>query len=227
MKGKYVDLTHTIYEGMMTYPTHWHPKVEIQEMGTIEREGRGSRKLILGTHTGTHIDAPTHFFREGKTIDQIDLDVCIGPATLISFEKERKDLVEKSDLEQKLKVILSLSEGSLERLIVRFGWSKQFGRPSFYEEYPSFTEEACHWLVEKGIRLLGIDTPSPDHPKHSYKHSNDSPNHKIFLERNVFLLEYLWHLENLKGPDIFLMALPLKILGADGAPARVVAYDRS
>lgn len=218
----YIDLTHPIYEGMMTYWGHWHPKVEIKEMGTIEKEGRATRKVVLGTHTGTHIDAPSHFLKGHETIDQIALDVCVGSATLISFEEE-KDVIEWSDLEKKLSVILS---PKLERLLIRFGWSKYFGKPSFYQDYPSLSEEACHWLVEKGVRLLGLDTPSPDHPKRSRGHPNDSPNHKIFLEKGVFLLEYLCHLEKLRGPEIFLMALPLKILGADGAPARVVAYDQ-
>ena len=71
---EFIDLSYNIEEGMLTFHTHWHPKVSIEQMGEIEKEGRESRKIIFGTHTGTHVDAPLHFIKNGNSIDKIPLE---------------------------------------------------------------------------------------------------------------------------------------------------------
>ena len=82
---KITDLSLTLEEGMMTFPTHWHPVVEITILGRHGVEGRETRKLVLGTHVGTHADAPLHFIPQGKGIDQVPLDVLVGPARVLNF----------------------------------------------------------------------------------------------------------------------------------------------
>src|ERR1700730_7456200 len=82
---KIIDLSLSIEEGMMTFPTSWHPVVEITILGRHGIEGRETRKLVLGTHIGTHADAPRHFIPNGRTIDEVPLDVLIGPATVADF----------------------------------------------------------------------------------------------------------------------------------------------
>ena len=79
-----IDLTYLINEQMITYPTLWHPKVSIQRLGKIEEVGRNTRKIILGTHTGTHIDAPLHFIKDGKSIDKIPLEKIVGNVTIVT-----------------------------------------------------------------------------------------------------------------------------------------------
>ena len=79
MKRRIVDLTYPIHEGMTTYPTHWHPVVEVTQLGRHGIENRETRKLVLGTHTGTHMDAPLHFIPGGNTIENLDLQKCVGP----------------------------------------------------------------------------------------------------------------------------------------------------
>jgi len=211
---KCIDLTFPIYQGMLTFPSLWHPQVEITKLGRHKIEGRETRKIVLGTHTGTHIDAPLHFIPKGRSIEKIPLEVCIGPGVLISFRNKKE--ISSQDLKKKLQRFRNL-----KRLIVRFDWSEQFGTPSYYKNYPYFSKESCQWLVEKGVKLLGMDTPSPDKPKNK----EDSPNHKFFMKNNVVLVEYLCNLRKLRRANIFLIALPLKILGADGAPARAVAWE--
>ena len=218
---KMVDLSFPIHSGMMTYPAHWHPAVEIKPLGRLAREGRASACIRFGTHTGTHMDAPSHFIADGKNIDEAPLTTCIGQARLISFHKRRKKVVDTKDLQDKLSGV-----GRISRLLIRFDWSDHFGKPDYYSEYPYFTQEACQWIVDQGIQLLGLDTPSPDNPLDNRSAKQDSPNHKLLLGQGVFLLEYLTNLRALKGPSIYLMALPLKIVKGDGAPARVVAYDQ-
>jgi arylformamidase len=217
---KIIDLSLLIEEGMMTFPTHWHPVVEITILGRHGIEGRETRKLVLGTHLGTHADAPRHFVPNGRTIDEVPLDVLIGPATVADFTGcVPLQEIGVGDLEQRLR------EKIPARLILRTGWSEYFGKMKFYTEYPFLSENAARWLVEKGVRLLAMDTPSPDNPAHSRGASNDSPNHKVLLGAGVVLVEYLANLKALTATEVELIVMPLKLKGCDGSPVRCVAIQ--
>src|SRR4051794_36605906 len=85
MSQRVIDLSFPIHEGMTTFPVHWHPVVEITQLGRHGIEDRETRKIVLGTHTGTHCDAPRHFVKDGQTIDQIPLDRFIGPAYVVDL----------------------------------------------------------------------------------------------------------------------------------------------
>jgi arylformamidase len=218
---KIIDLSLPIEEGMMTFPTHWHPVVEITILGRHGIEGRETRKLVLGTHIGTHADAPRHFIPKGTTIDEIPLDILIGAATVADFPGCRPlQEIDVADLEEKL-------GGKFpQRIILRTGWSKYFGEMKFYNEYPFLSENAAKWLVENGVKLLAMDTPSPDNPAHSRGTPKDSPNHKVLLGAGVVLVEYLTNLQALTASEVELIVMPLKLKGCDGSPARCVAIER-
>jgi len=218
---KIIDLSLTLHEGMMTFPTHWHPVVEISILGRHGVEGRETRKLVLGTHTGTHTDAPLHFIPNGKSIDEVSLDVLVGEATVIKFAPAQPLQEINVDLLKE-----KLDGKAPTRLILRTDWSDHFGQMSYYNSYPFFSQEAARWLVDAGCRLIAMDTPSPDNPAHSRASGNDSPNHKILLGAEVVLVEYLCNLRALSKPVVELVVLPLKIKGADGSPARCIAIER-
>lgn len=222
MTTRIVDLTFPIHEGMTTFPVHWHPIVEITQLGRFGIEGRESRKLLLGTHTGTHIDAPRHFIPGGASIDQLPLDLFIGPATLIDFS-HAKPLQEMQvvDFEQQL------GERRPERVVLRFDWSDQWGGPRYYTEQPYISEDAARWLVARGVRLLAMDTPQADSPQNGRGSPRDSPVHKILLGAGVVKLEYLTNLRQITSNEFELIALPLNIRDGDGAPARCVARFRT
>ncbi len=218
---KIIDLSLPIEEGMMTFPTHWHPVVEITILGRHGIEGRETRKVVLGTHIGTHADAPRHFIPNGGTIDEIPLDVLIGPATVADFTGCRAlQSIDVTDLKQKL------GHKVPARLILRTGWSEYFGNLKFYNEYPFLSENAAQWLVENGVRLIAMDTPSPDNPAHSRGAPMDSPNHKVLLAAGVVLVEYLTNLKSLTASEVELVVMPLKLKGCDGSPVRCVAIER-
>jgi arylformamidase len=218
---KIVDLSLPIEEGMMTFPTHWHPVVEITILGRHGIEGRETRKLVLGTHIGTHVDAPRHFIPNGRTIDDAALEILIGPATVIDFTGASPlQEIDVVDLKQKLGDVVP------PRLILRTGWSEYFGHLKFYNEYPFLSENAAQWLVEQGVRLIAMDTPSPDNPAHCRGTAKDSPNHKILLGAEVVLVEYLTNLKAISASQVELIVLPLKLKGCDGSPARCVAIER-
>jgi arylformamidase len=218
---KIVDLSLSLHEGMMTFPTHWHPVVEISILGRHGIEGRETRKLVLGTHTGTHTDAPLHFIPNGKGIDQVPLETLVGEATLVNFAPAQANQeIGIAALKEKL------SSNVPKRLILRTDWSDHFGEMSYYNNYPFFSREAARWLVDGGCRLIAMDTPSPDNPAHSRGSGNDSPNHKVLLGAEVVLVEYLTNLRALSKPVVELFVLPLKVKGGDGAPTRCVAIER-
>ena len=96
----------------------------------------------------------------------------------------------------------------------------------FYDAYPFLAENAAKWLVDKGVRLIAMDTPSPDNPAHSRGTPKDSPNHKVLLGAGVVLVEYLANLKALTASEVELIVMPLKLKGCDGAPARCAAIER-
>jgi len=218
---KIIDLSLQIEEGMMTFPTHWHPVVEITILGRHGIEGRETRKVVLGTHIGTHADAPRHFIPNGGTIDEVPLDVLIGQATVADFTGcPPLQEIDVADLKKRL------ADKVPKRLILRTGWSEYFGNMKFYNEYPFLSENAARWLVDNGVRLIAMDTPSPDNPAHSRGTAKDSPNHKVLLGAGVVLVEYLANLKALTASEVELIVMPLKLKGCDGAPARCAAIER-
>lgn len=215
-----VDLTYPIHEGMTTYPRYWHPLVEVSLLGRLNVEGRETRRIVLGTHTGTHCDAPCHFIAGGKTIDNLSLDALIGAAVVVNFSDRPPHCeIQISDLER------YLGNNTPERLIMRFDWSKHWGTPDFYKNHQFLSLDAAEWLVGRGVRLLAMDTPTPDDPSGSQPGGIDSPVHKILLGNGIILVEYLCNLKELWEKEIDLIVLPLKVLGGDGAPARCVAVE--
>lgn len=218
---KVIDLSFPIHEGMTTFPSHWHPTVEVTQLGRHGIEDRESRKLVIGTHTGTHVDAPLHFVRGGKTIDQLPLDLMAGPASIVDLPAKPKTEVPLETLKKALG-----GRPVPKRLLLRWGWSKHWGKMSYYTESPYLSVDACRWLASKGVKLLGTDTPSVDCHDHGWKTNNDCPNHHALLGAGVFLIEYMNNLTKIKSREIQLVVCPLNVLGGDGAPARVLAIGR-
>lgn len=218
MTKRYIDLSLPIHGGMATFPVHWHPAVEIVQLGRHGIENRESRRLVLGTHTGTHCDAPSHFIPGGRSVDDIPLEQLIGPAELVDFSGVPECYeVSVSDLTARL------AGRRPERLVLRFDWSKHFGTMKYYTDLPFLSEDAAKWVVDQGIRLIAMDTPMPDNPKNGRGSANDSPNHKVLLGNGVIIVEYLCNLDAIPVGAIELIVMPLRIVGADGSPIRCVA----
>jgi len=217
-----IDLSYPIHEGMTTFPMHWHPVVEITQLGRHGIENRETRKIVMGTHCGTHIDAPRHFIPDGPTVEQIPLEWLVGPARVLNFTPVTlpKQEFGVEDFKQRL------GDERPERLILRFDWSDHWGTMKYYTEQPYITEEAGHWLVERGVRVLAMDTPQVDSPDNGRTGPKDSPLHKIMLSAGVVFVEYCTNLRQISRPEVELVVLPLNIQGSDGAPARVIAIER-
>jgi arylformamidase len=165
------------------------------------------------------VDAPLHFIRGGKTIETIAADRLIGPVTIVDL----------ADLQENACVTLEMAKSFnvTARMLFRFGWGKHWGSKKFYSGYPWFSAEASQYLVDQGMNLMAFDTPSPDDSRTVLAGDllgtpMDSPIHKILLSQDVILVEYLANLDQVKDLKGWtLIALPLRIKGADGSPARV------
>jgi arylformamidase len=213
-----IDLSLPIQEGMITFPVHWHPVVEITQLGRFHVEGRETRKVTIGTHTGTHVDAPRHFIPGGQTIDQTDPDIYYGPARVLDFS----DLPDMTEVT--LPMLLDrIGENFPARILFRFDWDNRICTRDYYSHHPYLSEDVCTWLVSQGVKLIGTDAPMPDNPRNGRGCEKDSPNHTILLSKGVAILEYLVNLRSIPQRDFLLSALPILLAGCDGAPVRAVA----
>jgi arylformamidase len=215
-----VDLSYPLHDGMTTYPVHWSPSFESVQLARHGIEGRESRKFTMGSHMGTHVDAPRHFIPGGRTIDQLPLDIFVGAATVVDFTYAGPlQEMQIADFEK------ILGDRCIDRLIMRFDWSNHWGTLKYYTDQPYLADAAASWLVERGVRLLGMDTPQADSPKNGRGAKRDSPVHQILLGAGVVKLEYMTNLRQLKSSEIDIIALPLLLRGFDGAPVRCVAIE--
>lgn len=215
---KMVDLSFEIETDMPTCGTEWHQRVEISPMGTIESVGRNTHKILLGSHSGTHMDAPFHFIEGGKRIHNLDISNMVGSVTIVDFRKIGSGCAVSLEDVRQIKVA--------SRMLFVFGWYHNWKTDKYYESFPYFSTEAIKYLIEKGMKFMAMDTPSPDGGSSIYFQSNDSPNHKLLLENEILIVEYLNNTEELlDGKSYELFSLPLKIRDSDGSPARVLARE--
>jgi arylformamidase len=214
-----IDLSLPIEEGMLYYPTSSHHPFKAVQLGTLEKNGRITHSLKIGTHCGTHIDAFTHFLPGKKSIDQLEPEKLTGPAVLINLGTlEPGSAISKESLES------YLPAESYSKIVLRTDWSRFWNTSQYYDGWPHLTADAVDFLLKKGIHLLGLDFPSPDLPFGGEDGEEDSPWHKKFFQNEVILVEYMNNLKQLDCENIFLMAFPLRLTGLDGSPARVMAY---
>jgi arylformamidase len=208
-----VDLSHPLEHGQPNFP--FDPKISVLVHNTIRSIGYNITEISMSTHQGTHLDAPYHFLDDGKTLDEMGLDLFYGPTTLI-------DLAPGTCLAPKTPLTLELFAPHVSlvqpgaRVIYRTGWDRMFGQPEFFSDFPSLTLEAARWLASRRISLLGMDTPTPS--------SDWMECHHILLGKGVeiVIVEALTNLHLLPAEFTF-AGFPLNIKGRDGSPIRAVA----
>lgn len=206
---KIYDVTLTISPQMVTWPGD--PAVSLERVKKIE-EGANANvsKLDLGVHTGTHVDAPFHFIPGAPTVEQLDLDILIGPVLLVEL------LDDVSEITAAVLATMAIPDGTTRILFKTRNsdyWAR--GEKDFQPGFVGVGVDGAEFLVRKGIRLMGIDYLSVA----PYKHSR--PTHEILLNARVVVIEGL-DLSQVKSGLYMLYCLPLKLANTDGAPARVI-----
>ncbi|MDC0584645.1 cyclase family protein, partial [Bacteroidales bacterium] len=191
--------------------------VNISPAKTIEKDGWNASTLELYSHAGTHMDAPYHFGVSNETIDEVNLNQCMGSAWVIDATSAGdKGLI---TLDYISEIIQSYEEGDF--LIFCTGWSQYFMDTEKYRnDLPRISEELALWCVENKVGLIGVEPPSVADVNNKEELTNI---HRILLGGNIVIVEGLTNLENLRGQKVNFMALPLKVKDGDGAPCRAVA----
>jgi len=210
--AKIIDMTIT-YENGMTGMSQYHPVVTLQRMAKIEEVGRNTSSILLGSHLGTHMDAPSHFIPGGGTIENTPLDVCMGEVTIVDARHRGPG----SRLLPEDLAGLALKE----RVLLNFGWATRWATDQYLRDFPTISPEAAAVLLERGVRLVAMDTPSPDGCPKGGK--QDYIIHRTMLAKGVIFVESLIHTEQIDPSSTYQMiALPLKLAGTDASPCRAV-----
>ena len=160
-----IDLTHTIHDEIQIYPGD--PLPSIRRGLTHEKDYCHVDLLKLGSHTGTHIDAPYHFLKGGQRIDEIPVQRFIGSGILIDVSgKSERGLIDSSDLKS------SASEIKNEDFVIlKTGWDQYFGTPQYYR-HPYLSPEGAQLLLKMGVSLVGIDAMNIDPTYYNSKNSD-------------------------------------------------------
>ena len=204
MKNKFIDLSQTFVNNMPVFPGDIEPI--LKQTKSIKSDGYTNYQLTTSMHVGTHIDAPFHMLENGAKHFELSLDKFCGKAKLIDVRNEK-------NISAKLLKNITLEKDDI--VLVLTGHYKKWNKPSYFESYPLITEDFAQALIESEIKILGLDTPSPDTPPFSI--------HKLLFKNNILIIENLTNLEELLDYENFeVYAFPPKF-ETDSSPVRVVA----
>mgnify|MGYP001193891199 FL=1 len=197
--------------------------VEMEPLMTHGSHARSNTKLTLATHIGTHVDAPYHFHPGATTVDDMPLERYMGPALLLDLRKlaRRGTPISVANLRQ----AGGEEEALRDKIAVLFtGWTeRESGGPLFYSSGPYLSDEGAGYLAQCSVNAVAVDFPIDKLPPTPQSTIHDFPVHRLLLGQNIPLIENLINLDRLVGQTFELWALPIKLLGGDGAAARAVA----
>lgn len=202
-----IDISRPIFSGMPIYPRN--PPVEIAPAKSISRGDSSNVSLLtLGSHTGTHVDAPLHMADGGTGVDEVSLDALIGPAIVVDIPESVR-AIGVDELERAI--------GTHVRVLLRSRNSARFAATgAFEDDFTYLAPDGAALLVERGVVFVGIDALSVEQ-----YHAGHHRSHDILLRAGVAVAEGL-ALEHVAPGEYEVVCLPLRIRGCDGAPARVV-----
>lgn len=200
-----VDLSVVLNDKTPVYPGD--PKITAKPAGILEKDGYADCVVKFGNHNGTHVDAPSHMISGGKTLDQFPLDKFTGNGILLNAESGiTLKKVQEANIKQD------------DIVLFYTGMSKKYHTKEYFTKYPAITADTANFLVDKKIRMVGVDMCSVDY--------EPFPIHKIFLKNGILIIENLTNLSSLENKNFTVFAFPLKFQ-IDGSPARVVAEIKS
>ena len=213
-KRRIWDVSVPVRHGGLVYPGN--PPISITAVQSIAQGDTANvSRIDLGSHTGTHVDAPLHFMDGGAGVDELPLDVLVGPARLIAFGDD----------------VMAVGEAALRRhdlhgvtrLLIKTrnsAWLAS-GSSEFHPDFTHVAPDGAEYLVSIGVRLVGVDYLSVEQ-----FHSPHHRTHKTLLSNGVVIVEGLVLTEPPPG-DYELYCLPMLLAGIDGAPARAVLTERA
>jgi arylformamidase len=214
LREKYYDLSNPIWEEMPYYPASFRPQIE--QISSVEQGRLNVHKITMGYHHGTHVDAPRHLSNEGMPVDELDLNRFMGEGVVLDLSfKEIGSGISADDLEKFSDLVRS------EDIVVLYtGCCNHLGESWINSKYTYLEKSGAEWLVRKKVKSVGIDFFSID----QYG-DQTNPAHHVLLGNGIPLIEEISsEAKHLLGKRIYLICLPIKMKGGDGAPARAIAY---
>ena len=212
---KPIDLTLTISKSIPSFPGS--PTPQFISWSNLKEDGYNLELLFLSSHTGTHLDAPFHFIKNGIKIDQIPLGRLMGKAILIKIRKPKNSPITKSDIiqfEKKNGIIPDKSS-----IFFFTDWQKNLKKDNYFTENPGLALSASTYIAQKKTNLVGIDSPSIDLGK-----DESFTVHHILSKNNILIVENLTNLNKIKSKEFYFTILPLKLKDATGSPVRAIAH---
>lgn len=201
---KLIDLTHTFDHNMPAYPGD--RKSEVTRVAVLNEDGYTAYQIRTGMHIGTHMDAPLHMIDGGKSISDMPVESFFGQGRLIDARGRSKitpDILNNVDIEK----------GDIA--LIMTGLDRIFHKPAYYTSHPEVSIEFAEKIAGLGVKIMGLDCPSPDRPPFEV--------HKVLLRNDILILENLTNLRSLLNVEQFeIIAIPAKF-NLDGAPVRVIA----
>ncbi|MEC5325777.1 cyclase family protein [Aurantimonas sp. A3-2-R12] len=217
---KWIDLSWNFAPGM---PVPLWPGQRQQDFTLesfhMENTGGNQNFIHKNLHCGTHVDAPGHYHPGGASIEKVPLERWVGTCFTADLDRPPLTAIDVKDLEP-----YEAEFTKADMFFVRTGADTMWGTADYATKYPFFTPEAGEYLIAKGCKLLGMDTPGPDAGLAS-GFRNGSPLHFTLLGNDCLIVENLANLKLVAGRTTYVMALPVKYEGAYGGPARVVAKE--
>ncbi|CAN5558576.1 cyclase family protein [soil metagenome] len=216
--GRIVDLSHQVDENTQVFPGDPEPRFD--PATTIDQDGMNVLSLHLGSHSGTHVDAPYHFVENGDRIDELDPKLFVGPAVLVDVRgKEPRARITVEELQRYEDM---LSQGSIA--VVWTGWDEHYDTPLYYD-HPFLDLRSAQLLLDSGVKTVAIDALNVDETVLEGPHPEDYPVHRLLCGTGCVIAENLTGIEAVDFPEPFLSLLPVKLCGSDGAPVRAVAME--
>ena len=211
----WIDLSHPLRADLPRIP--FFPPARFERIMSMPADPLNVTEMQMVCHFGTHVDAPCHFIPDGPAFDEIPLDRLCGAGVVWRLACEPYDVIEPA--------MLTTATPALQRgdiVLLDTGWAEHFGTPR-YDQHPSLGVAAAEWLVEQGVKLVGVDFATPDLAATRRGPGFEWPVHHVLLRHGVLIAEHLTNLRPLAEQRIEVLLLALNIAGADGAPCRVVA----
>jgi kynurenine formamidase len=213
-----IDLSHRVDEDTQVYPGD--PAVRLEPATTLAVDGVNVLNVHIGSHSGTHVDAPYHFIEYGERIDTMDVRLFFGPALVMDVRgKSPRERITVEDLRR---YEGRLSEGVVA--VLRTGWDEHYGTARYYD-HPFLDRRAAQLIVVAGVRTVAIDALNVDETVLEGPHPEGYPAHHLILGAGGVIAENLTNLKAIDFPDPFLSLLPVKLGGSDGAPVRAAAME--
>ena len=210
-----LDLTREVRNDTKVFPGSPLPK--FITWTKMDVHNYDSEVIFMSTHTGTHMDAPSHFTSNGSAIDKISVERFISDAILIKLKKGSNQLITADEIKASN---VSIKQG--DTIVLSTLWENEIDKDYFFSHSPGLAEDAAKYLIDKKVNAVCIDSPSIDRGSES-----SFAVHKLLLSNEILIVENLCNLDKLNCQYFTLIMTPLKLSGASGSPIRAIAVEKN